>query len=162
MTGITLVGTVDVTSGLAGCHRSVVTINTGSNDLCMINSTGCDRCPGGRGFFVAGIANVRTIYMNGALATGGNTVMAGNAVVDEVGMVNARRYPGGDAMTVFTRLRSDDMIGGFTRRDNIVMATGTYPDDLGMIDSAGWYRHPWRWAGFMTGITSVGSTNMVG
>ena len=61
MTGITGVGAVNMVAWFTNRCCSIVTTETGTNDLCMIHSTGRYRRPAGREYVVAGVTGVGAI-----------------------------------------------------------------------------------------------------
>lgn len=87
MTGVTGVGGINMATALtAGCC-SIMTTRTDTNDLRVVNSTGCNRCPGCREHCMARIAGIGGIDVTCTLTTGGGAVMAAKAVVHKTAVI---------------------------------------------------------------------------
>ena len=111
MTAIALITAVNVIRRLARCNSVVMAIEARANHLRMIHGTRRYWHPGQRRFLMAGIAEFGTRNMIRTLAAGGYAIMTHRAIVKEVSMIYARRYPGSRRMTVITCLRGHDMRG---------------------------------------------------
>ena len=124
MAGVTGVGGINVISRFTDCHCSVVTTETGANDLCMIYCVRRDGCPGCREDIMASIAGVRGIDMIATLAAGGGAVMTGEAIVHKTGVVHRRDLqPVRGVMAVITFQCRLNMAYPFALRNDIVMTT---------------------------------------
>ena len=77
-------------------------------------------------------------------------------------MIDGGRNPLLRTMTVITFLRRRYMGRTFTRCGDIVMTARTYSNDLCVIYRAISNRYPWCRARLMTGITQIGTANVVG
>ena len=111
MTAIALITTINVIRRLTRSNGSVVATDTGADHLSMVHRTWSNGHPGQRRFLMAGIAEIGTRNMIRTLAAGGYAIMTHRAIVKEVSMIYARRYPGSRRMTVITCLRGHDMRG---------------------------------------------------
>lgn len=155
-----LIAAVYMVGGFTGCNDPVVATDAGAYDLTMIHRGGRNRYPGSRKFLMTGIAEIGAGNMIGALPARGDAIMANRAVVEEIGMVDIGRHPGGDGMAIVALLRGNNVRRSFTRGDHIVMATGTHADNFVVIDIAIGNGYPRRGSRLMTCVTGVGGINM--
>ena len=108
-----------MTSRLATGNGAIVTTDTGTNDLVVINCATGNRCPGCWAWFMTGIASVRGINMTGGLATGNGAIMTAGTGTNHISMVNRIIRNGcprcrAGLMTGIAGIRTTNMIGGFT------------------------------------------------
>ena len=99
-----------------------MTTGTYSNYFIMIYSAGSNRCPVCREYIVASIAQVTGIDMTGVLATGRDTIVAGNTVVHKSTVINGgNRRPVCCDMTAITFQCRLKMSAAFTLCINIIV-----------------------------------------
>ena len=110
MTGITLVGTVDMRDGrrcLAYCHHIIVTIDAHANDFPVIHS--CHGFPGR--WRMAGIAVLRAGNMPRRLAHRQHRIVTTGTVCGQFIVINRNnRSPGKSGMAGFTPVTADQVI----------------------------------------------------
>ena len=95
MAGIADIAGVDMRTALARGNYGVVAGRTAAVDMTMIDCRRRDLGPAGREHGMTGLAGVAGVDMGGGLAAGSDTVMTGNAVGCEGGMIHHRdRHPG--------------------------------------------------------------------
>jgi len=91
MTGVAGVGAINVRSGFTGSDCSVMTTETGSRDLAMINRRCGNWRPGGREHGMTGVTAIGTVNVGWALAASCRSIVTGKTIIDETGVIN-RRY----------------------------------------------------------------------
>lgn len=129
--GITFLLRDEMPEVLAGGNVAVVTGRTRAENLSMV---GRDRgTPCGRR--VTGLTHVRCQRMHRALTRCINAVVTAKTVVDDIGVVEVRRYPGHSRMAIITIVAARDMPGILTHRDCIVMARNARAQYLCVIDT---------------------------
>jgi len=84
---------------------------------------------------MAGFACVLCIDMSGTLTTGGNSIVATNAIGCKPRVIHGGAYPLCGAMTNVTILRGQNghVIRGHTSRNNTIMTTQAGADNLSMV-----------------------------
>ena len=91
-----------------------------------------NRAPGRRAVTV--LAHIRGQRMGRVLARRFGTVVATDAIVRDVGVIEVSGHPGNRRMTVIAIVATRDMRGMFTGSDDTVMAGETRADNLCVID----------------------------
>jgi len=127
---------IEVTRVLAGRYCAVVAGGTGSKHLIMVH--GGHWFPDGR--VVAVLADVGRLHMQRALAGSFGAVVAAEAVVHDVDVVEVRRYPGDGGVTIIAIVTAGDVGRVFASRSNAVMAGAAGTNDLGVVN--GKHGHP--------------------
>lgn len=147
----------------AGCQGTVMATGTYSGNFVVIHRTGGNRRPGRGKLLMAGFTDIAGIQMRGALATGGNTVMATNTVVDYRCMVHGcNRYPGQFTVAGITFQRGGNMRWPFARGNNVIVTARTNADYLRVIHGAGGHRYPGIRSRQVAGFAHVSTVNMRG
>lgn len=109
---------------------------------------------------MTGIAYVAAINVCRALATDGNAVMTKGTVIHKISVIDIRRHPRRRSMTIITLLGGNNMGGRLAAGDNVIVATGTGANHLGMIHRTCRNRYPRYRPRLMTGIAGIRGINM--
>lgn len=141
-------------------NRAIVTTNTTADNLGVINSSGCNWCPGRWRFFMAELALITSVYVGSTLSAGGRTIMAADTVVNDWDVVNNRGKPGIDCMTGITFLDGGNMGWPLPCGNHVIVATTAYPDDFSVINIGVSNRCPWCGSWLVAGITNVTAIDM--
>ena len=80
MTSITLIGSIDMIGTFTTGHGSIVTTDTGSDNVIVIDSTGRYWNPGGWEALVTGVTSIACCQMTARFTAGRNTIMTGNTI----------------------------------------------------------------------------------
>ncbi len=105
---------------LAGCCRAVMAGRTGAKNLVVVHRRHRRPDVG----TVTVLADVGCLHVSGALASGIAAVMAAEAIVDDIGVVEVRGCPCNGGMAVVTVIATGDVRRVFAGRLDAVM-TGT-------------------------------------
>ena len=127
---ITVVATTDVGRVLAHCRGTVVTGDAGADYLHVIDDV--DGQP--RHIVVTVFANVRRLNMADALAGSVHSVVAAEAVVDDIGVIESSRNPGRRGVTIVAIVATVDMVGILARGNRAVVARTAGSQYLRVVD----------------------------
>ena len=127
---------IEVARVLPGGQRSIVAGRTGTKHLVVID---CRYRRPGR-CAVAILANIGRLDVGRSLANGIRTVVATNAVVHDVDVVEVGGQPGNGGMAVIAIIAAGDVGRVFTGRYDAVMTRAACANDLYMVDGVN--RHP--------------------
>ncbi len=105
---------------------------------------------------VAVFANIRRLYVRRAFASSIYAVVAVDAIVRNIDVIEVRRSPRERRMTVIAIVAARDMRGVLSGSDNAVVAGATTAEYLRMVDRKG--RHPGR--RIMAIFANVGSEDV--
>jgi hypothetical protein len=159
------IATVDMRGAFTCGNRTIMTGNTCTQHLGMVDGTGQYRCPPGRKFLVAGIANIGRCDMRGALTAGRGAVMAGNAVAGKAAVVRGGtttcQQPVVGAMTGIAFIGSDNMRSALARGNHAIVATRAGAIHLRMIHGIGQHRCPRRRTA-VTGVADISGIDVRG
>ncbi len=135
MAQTTVLRRIKVARGHAGRGGAVVAGRAGAENLAMVDA---DYWLPGIGA-VAVFADIGRLHMQGSFASSIDTVVTANAIVDDIHMVEIRRYPGDACMAVIAVVATGNMGRMLACRRNTVMAGATSSDDLRVIDRISGY-----------------------
>ena len=135
MTHATVLRGIEVARVLAGGYCAVVAGRTRSKNLIMVH--GSHRFPDGRA--VAILADVGRLHMQRALAGGFGAVVAAEAIVHDVDVVEVGGQPRDCRVAVIAVIAASDMRRVFAGRNCAVMTGAACANDLGVVDEVGRY-----------------------
>ena len=138
VTGVTLIGGIDVRCGFARRNDGVMTTLTGATDFIVIH--------GGYGnparIDVAGLAQIRCVDMRrspAAFARGDGAVVTGDASIRGGGVIEGTHKPHGGDMADVASFDGGHVTDPFANRDHAVMTTFASAGDMRMIHANGRY-----------------------
>jgi hypothetical protein len=155
MTDIAIIRGCNVGGALATSSCAIVTADTSTDHLRVVNRRRCNRCPGSREFLMAGIAQIRGINVRGTLTCRIRAVMTIDTVIHKAAVINDGRCPVRGDMTGIALLGRLKMRCTLTRCNCAIMTGRTSACYLIMIDTSRRNRLPWRGARRMTGRTII-------
>lgn len=125
VTVIAISAACNVRRVLASCRDAVVAGAAGTEHLRVIDGNGWLKC----GRAVAVFANIRRLYVRGALACGCCTVVAAHAVSSDARVIEHGRHPRGYVVAVVTLIVGRNMRRRLSRRLDTIVATGAVADN---------------------------------
>jgi hypothetical protein len=125
------VAAIDVIQGLAGCGHTIVATRTGADDLCVIDGIGRCEYIG----IVAILAHVAGLNVRRVFADRIDSIMAVEAIIGDVRMIEVCRQPANRGMTIVAVVSTLNMGLVLPGRRCAIVTGAAGTQHLGVVDS---------------------------